>query len=164
MHAKTVKRPCRRHSVDLSGTRREIVALVNSREARGEQGELVTLERRSLRLENERKASIIVVNSRRREFRAQFLSSPNDANNIYIVGWQVEFEFNADGFKRTNPIKINPYRPILRRLISGDLSTDISNIGRFLLQTIWANDFPISYRQQAKNEISVDISANSADI
>jgi len=64
----------------------EIVALVNSREARGEQGELVALGRRSLRLENERKASIIVVNSRRREFRAQFLSSPNDANNIYIVG------------------------------------------------------------------------------
>jgi len=30
-----------------------------------------------------------------------------------------------------NPIKINPYQPILRRLISGDLSVDISNIGRF---------------------------------
>jgi len=60
------------------------------------------------------------------------------------------FEFNADGFKKMNPIKINPYRPILRRLISGNLSADISNIDRFFLQMIWANDFPISHRQGAK--------------
>jgi len=26
-----------------------------------------------------------------------------------------------------------------------------------LLQTIWANDFPISYRQHAQNELSADI-------
>jgi len=31
-----------------------------------------------------------------------------------------------------------------------DLLANISNIGRFLLQTIWVNDFPISYRQQEK--------------
>ena len=44
--------------------------------------------------------------------------------------------------------------------ISGDLSANILNIDNFLLQTIWANDFLISYRQQAKNEISTDISAD----
>jgi len=45
-----------------------------------------------------------------------------------VTGW---FGFSADGFKKMNPIKINSYRPILRQLISGDLSTVISNIGRF---------------------------------
>ena len=35
------------------------------------------------------------------------------------------------GSKKTNPIKINLYRTILRQLILGDLSTDISNIGPF---------------------------------
>jgi len=37
-----------------------------------------------------------------------------------------------------NSIKINPYRSILCRFIS----VDISNIDLFLLQTIWVNDFP----------------------
>ena len=68
------------------------------------------------------------------------------------------------GSKKMNPIKINPYPPALHRLILGYLLADISNIGRFLLQMMWANDFPISYWQQTKNEISADISADSADI
>jgi len=46
----------------------------------------------------------------------------------------------------------------------GDLSANTSNIGLFLLQTIRANNFPISYRQQAKNQISADISTDSIDI
>ena len=66
--------------------------------------------------------------------------------------------------KKMNPIKINPYRQLLRRLIPDDLSADTSNTDRFLLQTIWANDFPISYQRQANNEISADISADSANI
>jgi len=102
----------------------------------GEQGELVALGRRSSRLENEREASVVVVNSRKRKIRAKFLLSSNDANNTCIVEWWVGFGFNADEFKKMNPIKINSHQLILRRLISGNLSTDISNIGCFLLQTI----------------------------
>ena len=61
-----------------------------------------------------------------------------------------------------NPHPIRSRYPIFRTmLISGDLSADISNIDCDLLQTKWANDFPISYRQQAKNEISADFSADS---
>jgi len=48
--------------------------------------------------------------------------------------------------------------------ILGDLLLNVLNIGRFLLQMIWRTIFPISYRQQAKKEISADISADSADI
>ena len=55
--------------------------------------------------------------------------------------------------------------------ISGDLSADIGRfIGRyfkyrpFFAANDIANDFLISYRQQAKKEISDDISAYSADI
>ena len=55
--------------------------------------------------------------------------------------------------------------------ISGDLSGDIGQlIGRyfkyrpFFATNDMANDFPISYRQQAKKEISDDISADSGDI
>ena len=55
--------------------------------------------------------------------------------------------------------------------ISGDLSADIGRlIGRyfkyrpFFTADDMANDFSLSYRQQAKNEISDDISADSADI
>jgi len=61
--------------------------------------------------------------------------SPNDANNTYIVGRWVGFGFNIDGLKKMNQL-INPYQPILRQFILGDLSADISNIGYFLLQTI----------------------------
>jgi len=50
-----------------------------------------------------------------------------------------------------NPIKINQYRPILRRLISGNLSiARYFKYRPFLLQTICANYFPISCRQQVK--------------
>jgi len=55
--------------------------------------------------------------------------------------------------------------------ISGDLSLDIRRfIGRyfkyrsFFAANDMANDFSISDRQQAKKEISTDISADSADI
>jgi len=53
------------------------------------------------------------VNSWGRKIRTQFLSSPTDANNTHIVGWRVRFGINADEFKKTNSIKITPYRPIL---------------------------------------------------
>jgi len=51
------------------------------------------------------------------------------------------------------------YRPI-----SGDLSAYISNIGRFFAANDMANNFPISYRRQAKKKISADISNDSDDI
>ena len=59
------------------------------------------------------------------------------------------------------------YRAIFRaiyRPISGDLSADISNIARFFAANDMANDFLISYWQQAKKEISNDISTYSADV
>jgi len=46
----------------------------------------------------------------------------------------------------------------------GDLSPDISNIGRFFAANDIANDFLISYRQQAKKKISAEFSADSDDI
>jgi len=55
--------------------------------------------------------------------------------------------------------------------ISGDLSADIGLlIGRYLkyrpffVANNMATDFPTSYLQQAKKEISDDISADSSDI
>ena len=70
------------------------------------------------------------------------------------------FEFNADGFKKMNPIKINPYRPILRRLISGNLSADISNIGRFFSANDMGERFPHIASAGGKKGISTDISAD----
>jgi len=55
------------------------------------------------------------------------------------------------------------YRAIYQ-LISGDLSAYISNISRFLLQTIWRTIFPYRIGSRQKKEISDDISADSADI
>ena len=57
------------------------------------------------------------------------------------------------------------------RDISGDLSLDIGlfidryfKYRPFFAANDMANDFPTSYRQQRKKEISADISADSADI
>ena len=62
-------------------------------------------------------------------------------------------------------------RAINKLFISGDLSANIGQfIGEyfkyrpFFVVNDMANDFLISYRQQAKKEISDDISADSADI
>jgi len=41
---------------------------------------------------------------------------------------------------------------------------DISNFGHFFATNDMANDFLISYQQQAKNEISAEISTNSVDV
>jgi len=91
----------RRCSGDLGGprgphrARGEIVALVDSRKgwggARGDHRvcpfkEAWGASRTQAHAGNEREVSIIIINSRRRKSRAQFLSSPNDANNTYIIG------------------------------------------------------------------------------
>jgi len=71
------------------------------------------------------------------------------------------FGFNADGFKEMNLIKINPYRPILRQLISGGLSTHILNIGCFLLQT---TIFPYRIGNKQKTRYRPISLVDSADI
>ena len=87
-------------------------------------------------------SSVVAVNSQKRKIRALFLSSPNDASNTCIVERRVGFGFNADGFKKTNPIKITIYRTILSRLISGDLLSDISNVGCFFAANDMGERFP----------------------
>jgi len=68
---------------------------------------------------------------------------------------------------RSRAINKFSYRAIFRAIywpISGDLSADILNIDRFFAANDMANDFFISYQQQAKKEIPADISADSVNI
>ena len=59
---------------------------------------------------------------------------------------------------------IGRYFRAIYRPISGDFIGRYLKYQPFFATNYRANDFPISYRHQAKKEISDDISADSADI